>query len=138
MMTADKLNQLRGKVKRGELLDRDQQLAVIDHGLGALTEMAGGQSVLDRQNLLKVREQQVHLALVDLRKLLATTKARVANAMPRDGMKEVDPGLTRAIFTLDMIKEMIKAKGPAWYREWSFYTPRIAEEFDVENEKSNQ
>lgn len=131
MISSDKLLQLRSKVKRGQLLDRDQQLAVIDHGIQALVEIAGGQSILDKRNELKTREAEVAKALVDLRVQIAEIQVNIpVDVEPAvvEGQVLVDD-LSKAIYTVDAITEMLKAKGPAWKREWSWYRPRIEEEF---------
>jgi hypothetical protein len=119
MMSRDKLLTLRKRVKAGETLDRDQALAVIDHGVAAYVEMQGGASAVERRRELAERERQVRLALADLREVL-----RPSARSPRPRV-DVD----RAKLILDLVDEMLAAKGPAWKREWSWYQPRIDEEF---------
>ena len=119
MMSRDKLLTLRKRVKAGEALDRDQTLAVIDHGVQAYVEMEGGASAVERRRELAERERQVRLALADLREVLTLS--------PRSPRPRV--GDVRARFILDLVDEMLKAKGPAWHREWSWYQPRVDEEF---------
>jgi hypothetical protein len=121
MMSRQTLQTLRNRVKAGEPLDRDQTLAVLDHGIAAYVEMEGGESALRRRAELAERERQVRLALADLREVL--TPSRRA---PRPRVDDA-----RARFILDLVDEMLKAKGPAWKREWSFYQPRIDEEFGL-------
>jgi hypothetical protein len=119
MMSRDKLLTLRKRVKAGDALDRDQTLAVIDHGVAAYVEMQGGASAVERRRELAERERQVRLALADLREVLR----------PRLMRHQVD--LDRARLIVDLIDEMLAAKGPAWKREWSWYQPRIDEEFET-------
>jgi hypothetical protein len=127
MMSREKLLTLRKRVKAGEALDRDQALAVIDHGIAAY-EMEGGESALRRREErvegqlrgLAARERQVRLALADLRDVLTLS--------PRSPRPQVD--VARAQLILDLVDEMLKAKGPAWHREWAWYQPRVDEEFD--------
>jgi hypothetical protein len=110
MMSRDKLLTLRKRVKAGEALDRDQALAVIDHGVQAYVEMEGGASAVERRRELAERERQIGLALAELR-------------------ETIGPEPSKALYTVDSILDMLKAKGPSWKREWSWYRPAIDEEF---------
>lgn len=114
MISRDKLFLMRAAVKRGELLDRDQQLALIDHGIQALVEMAGGQSVEEKREELRRREREVGKGLKQL----------------RDEVNRLGAVGARALFVLDTIGTMLKASGTAWRREWAWYQPLIEEEFD--------
>lgn len=120
MMSRDTLFGIRARVKAGEALGREQTLSLIDHGIQALVEMAGGQSVAEQRAAVVERERQVRLALDDLREAL-----RPSARSPRGGVD-----VERARLILDLIGEMLKAKGPLWHREWSFYQPRVDEEFE--------
>jgi hypothetical protein len=119
MMSRDKLLTLRKRVKAGEILDRDQMLAVLDHGVQAYVEMEGGASAVEKRRELAERERQVGIALAQLREELGP------NRCSPTGRVDIE----RARYTLDAIMEMLKAKGPAWRREWSWYAPAVEEEF---------
>jgi hypothetical protein len=105
---------------------------LVDHGLAVLDELEGGKSTVEQRAALKERERQLGLGLTDLRVLIS----EIVCAVPVDVYPAVVEGqplvddLARAVFTVDMMSEMLKARGPAWHREWSWYQPRIAEEFD--------
>ena len=115
MMSRDKLRQLKSAARRktaGMELSIETMHALIDHGLEALDAMEGGQSVQEQRAQLKERERQIMLALADVR-------------------EAIGPGPSRALYTVDAIMTMLKAKGPKWTREWSHYRPRIEEEFSA-------
>jgi hypothetical protein len=110
MMGRDKLLALRKRVKAGETLSRDETLAVIDHGVGCWVEILGGESAVKRRSELAERERQVGIALAQLR-------------------DAIGPEPSEARYIVDAIMDMLKAKGPAWKREWAWYAPRVDEEF---------
>lgn len=136
MLSRDKLFQFRSRVKKGDdLLTRDQQLAVIDHGIEALVEMAGGASVSEQRNQLKERERQLGLALADIREDIGRVFDPPDWCHCPPGLEcapsaeEKEKRSLKAIYMVDAAFEMLKAKSPQWQREWSWYTPRIDEEF---------
>lgn len=118
MMSRDKLLTLRKRVKAGEALDREQALAVIDHGIAAYVEMEGGASAVERRRELAERERQLMLALADAR---AAVPMQLDRALTREEQK--------VAYILDAAIDMLKAKGPAWKREWAWYAPSVDEEF---------
>ena len=105
-----------------------------DGALELLDALEGGPSIQARRAELTERERQVKLALTDLNVLLAEIQV----AIPPDiepAVVEAEPllrDLSKARLMADLIIEMVKAKGPKWHREWSWYTPRIEEEFSEE------
>jgi hypothetical protein len=115
MMGRDKLLALRKRVKAGEVLERDQVLAIIDHGVASWVEMEGGASAVLRRRELAERERQIALALSDVRAELTDT------ALGGDAHK--------ALYMVDCAIKMLSAKGPTWKREWSWYKPSVDEEF---------
>lgn len=89
---------------------------LIDSNLQLLDQIDGGMDA-------KERERQIGLALVDLRTVVADLAETARDSMhPEYGDK--------ALYVLDMVGQMLKAKGAAWTRKWDYYTPRIEEEFD--------
>lgn len=110
---------------------RAEMLALCDHGLEALEQLAGGPSVLAQREELTERERQLKLALKDLRAGLNA----VLDNIPADLEPAVVQGaplirdLQRTVLTVELMEEMLKAKGPAWRRQWDWYTPRLEEEF---------
>jgi hypothetical protein len=113
MMTRDKVLLLRKQVKAGEFLTRDQALALCDHAVQALVEIEGGAAVMDKRAELKERERQLGLGLNDLEVAIRTEGASTR----------------KQLYILDAIRDMLKAKGPTWKREWAWYAPRVDEEF---------
>lgn len=131
-MSRDRLRQIKASTKR-EGFEPSAQLvhSLIDHGLQVLDELEGGQSTIEQRAALKERERQVRLALVDLRVQLAEIQVNIpVDVEPAiiEGQPLVDD-LSKSIFTLDMVDQMLKAKGPQWHREWNWYRGRIDEEF---------
>lgn len=122
MMSREKLLTLRKKVKAGEALDRDQTLAILDHGIQAYVEMQGGESAVLRRRELAERERQVSIALAQLREVVGRLAETATDSMHPEWGQE-------ALYTVDAILDMLQAKGPTWKREWSWYQPRIEEEF---------
>lgn len=130
-MSREKLLTLRKRVKDGEPLSRDQALAVLDHGIMAYVEQAGGALIEAKRAELKERERQVGLALGDLWLLVEAVAADVARIGESDDAQAAAlESLGRAKLNIELTHQMLRAKGPAWNREWSYYTPRIEEEFD--------
>lgn len=112
MIGRDKLHQLKSAARKPDFEPTTQLVhTLLDHGLEALDQMEGGKSTQELRTELVERERQVKLGLADLRAELE----RLGDA--------------KALFTLAMVQQMFAAKGPAWLREWSYYTPRIDEEF---------
>jgi hypothetical protein len=103
----------------------DQFRALLNHGIAALDEIEGGDSVIKRRRELAERERQVKLALADLE---ATLEA-ATDEVTKTGSVPVLKAVYKARLTAALINQMLKARGPAWHREWSWYQPRIAEEF---------
>lgn len=101
---------------------------LVESNLEVLTLLDGGMDA-------KERERQISLALEDLRDALDLVRLchdRQRNPLRPDVVLPsvmADQALAKAVFTLDMINQMVKAKGVAWSRKWEWYTPRIAEEF---------
>lgn len=91
--------------------------SLVDHGLECLDKIDGGAEQRDWAAERAVSDKQVRLALADIKAVLR----------PADSS---DMGLSadRALYILDCIDQMLKAK-LAWAREWSYYQPRIDEEF---------
>jgi hypothetical protein len=116
MMSRDKLLALKKAARRktaGMELPIATMHALIDSNLEALDRLEGGTSTQERRAELAERERQVGLALRDLEVSIRTEGASTA----------------KQLYILDMINDMLKATGPKWHREWSWYTPRIEEEF---------
>jgi hypothetical protein len=128
MMGRDKLLALRKRVKAGEVLERDQVLAIIDHGVASWVEMLGGESAVARRAELAERERQIKLALTDLRTELETFNASLVELV---GTALVEGGYSveKPLYILDCIIKMLSAKGPTWKREWAWYRPSVDEEF---------
>lgn len=101
--------------------------ALVDSNLEVLDQLEGGKSTQEQRAELKERERQVRLALADLRSVLHRAHTSVEVNWVNKDLVLAD--LAKGRFLLDMIEEMLKAKGPAWHREWNWYQPRIAEEF---------
>jgi hypothetical protein len=121
MISREKLHAWRNQLKAGELLgvtDKQAMQALIDSNLKAWDELEGGKSTQELRAELVWREQQLQLGLKDLR-----------DALSRPGIS-----VTRARLTVDMLHELVKAKGPRWFRDWKSYQERIAEEFDEPRE----
>lgn len=133
MITRETLHRTKKQVKDPKFgFSPGQQEVVhtlIDSNLQLLDLLDGGMDA-------KERERQIGLALVDLQGALELVKLchdrqrsplRPDVVLPSVG---ADRALARAKYTLDLIAQMVKAKGPAWQRKWDWYQPRIAEEFD--------
>lgn len=119
MITREKLHYLK-KLLREDRYDVSAEASqvlhtLVDSNLEALTLLDGGMDA-------KERERQISLALADLRDEVERLSAIAQDSMhPEWG--------ARTLFTLDMVNQMVNAKGVAWRRKWDWYTPRIAEEF---------
>lgn len=113
---------------------RDTIRMLCDGALELLDALEGGPDTQAQRAVLAERERQVKLAVADLQALLVEIQENV----PPDVEPAVVEGgpllrdLAKARFTADLIVEMLKAKGPKWQNEWSWYTPRIEEEFSDE------
>jgi hypothetical protein len=134
MMTRGKLHEIKSAARKFDFEPSTQLVhSLVDHGLDALTELEGGPEVIEQRAALQERERQVGLALADLGVQLATIQENI----PIDLEPAVVDGhplmrdLDKARYTIDAIREMLKAKGPQWNREWAHYQPRIEEEFDA-------
>jgi hypothetical protein len=131
MMTRDKLLALKKAARRktaGMELPIATMHALIDSNLEALDQLEGGKTTQERRAELTERERQVGLALKDLREIL--TSQSLTDIGGADWMcREAEQAAKKAVYILDMINDMLKATGPKWHREWSWYTPRIEEEF---------
>lgn len=100
-----------------------------DGALELLDELEGGPGVQALREEQRERERQVALALEDL-----NVWAREAyEATYSDGNLQTIDKVAKVRVGIELVREMLKAKGPKWRREWSWYTPRIEEEFDEEN-----
>jgi hypothetical protein len=128
MMTRDKVLLLRKQVKAGEFLTRDQALALCDHAVAALVEIEGGAAVMDKRAELKERERQVGLALASLREVIGEGE-QFCHRNSTTGCAQAIEHFAKARYTVDVIFDMLKAKGPTWKREWAWYAPRVTEEF---------
>lgn len=135
-MGRDKLRQLKSRLRQGcDWSDPNEtsQLmhSLIDSHLEVLDQLEGGQSTQEQRADLKERERQVKLALTDLRIMVC----EIQDNVPGDLVPAVVEGepllhdLSKAVFTIDLIDEMLRAKGPKWKNEWQWYAPRIEEEF---------
>ena len=91
---------------------RQEVITLVDHGLAALDEIDGGKSTIELRAELKERERQVKLALLDLGEALQTER-----------------NLEKGIYIAHLIMQMLNAKGTKWHNEWSWYQPRVEEEF---------
>jgi hypothetical protein len=123
MMSRDKLLQLKKAARRktaGMELPIQTMHALIDSNLEVLNQLEGGKSTQELRAELTWREQQIREGLDYLR--------TVATPHPDDYWQSIDP--VKANFTIDMLCEMLRAKGPKWHRDWKAYRLRIAEEFD--------
>jgi hypothetical protein len=121
LMRRDTLQSLKRNMHKMDFRPQDQQFhALVDHGLAALDALEGGRDTIERKSELKERERQVSLALADL-------KAELENVgtMPT----EERPDVEKALYMLDLVDQMLRAKGTRWHREWAWYQPRIEEEF---------
>src|SRR5271168_4884749 len=78
--------------------------ALVDHGLAALDEIAGGTSTIDQRADLAERERQVKLALADLREVI--TKIIAHEPVVVEGHLHV--AIRKARFTLDMVDQMLR------------------------------
>lgn len=126
-MKRETLHRLRAEAKRSGFEPSTQVLyALIDANLAVLDELEGGASVQEQRAALAERERQVRLALVDLREVLGRAGLAAKFERQEDAVDEI----SRATLVCELIVEMLRAKGAAWGREWSWYQPRIAEEFD--------
>lgn len=102
---------------------------LVDSNLETLTLLDGGMDA-------KERERQISLALADLRDALDLVKLchdRQRSPLRQDVICSsvgADQALARAVYTLDLVDQMVKAKGVAWSRKWDWYQPRIVEEFE--------
>jgi hypothetical protein len=96
---------------------------LIDAALELLDMVDGGAAQRDWDTERKVQEAQIRLALIDLDATLANAEAAPTG---RERLRSVIQGR----FTIDMIREMLAEKRLAWRKEWSFYRPRIDEEFE--------
>jgi len=134
MMKRQRLQQIKAQLRQGmDWSDPEENTqllhALVDHGLEALTELEGGPSVVRQRAELADRERQVRLALADLLGVIETGRVQ-AVAESTAGSVRMVPHFDKARFVLEMVEQMLRAKGPAWHRQWDWYTPRIAEEFD--------
>jgi len=124
MMERQTLQMIKKQLKTGTPPSISQTMQLLhsltDHGLEALDELEGGKTVQEHRAELQERERQIRLALKDLREILTLS--------PRSPRPRVD--VQKALFTLDMVEQMLKATGTKWRREWAWYQPRIEEEFD--------
>ena len=127
MMSRQKLQELKKTVRKMDFEPNLQTIhALIDHGLQALTELEGGPSVQAQRAELAERERQLGLAVADLRSVLMVVETDLRHRHEPDLLECAG----RALFMTALMREMLRAKGPAWHRQWDWYTPRIAEEFD--------
>lgn len=126
------MHRLRAEVKRGLVVERSTVFALIDANLQVLDELEGGASTVELRAALVERERQVRLGLADLFAALGRAQAAVGKIIDSDDAAQ-DAALReleRARFIGELIGEMLDAKkAPAWHREWSWYAPRVAEEF---------
>lgn len=141
MMSRDKLRQIKSRLRQGiDWSDPNEtsQLchSLVDSNLEALGELEGGQSTQEQRADLAERERQVKLALVDVRvqvgEILDNVPADLRPAVVEGQELVID--LQKLLYTVDLIEEMLKAKGPKWKNEWQWYAPRIEEEFGVVEE----
>lgn len=126
MMSRDKLRQVKSAARKMDFHPTTQLIhTLVDHGLEVLDELEGGRSTQELRAELKERERQVGLALDDLH-----VWAREAYAATyRDGNLRTVDTVAKVRVGIELVKQMITAKGPKWRREWSWYTPRVSEEF---------
>ena len=101
-----------------------------DGALELLDLVEGGPGVQQQRAELAERERQVGLALTDLQNW-ADEAWVLAN---REGNPFVMRGAAKVRYGIDLVRTMLKAKGPKWKREWSWYLPRIEEEFGSGNQ----
>jgi hypothetical protein len=135
MMSREKLLALKKAARRktaGMELPIATMHALLDSNLEALDQLEGGKTTQELRAELTERERQVGLALKDLRTELSEAERLAIHDLPSFCKADEDEGVRaihKSLHTVDMINEMLKATGPKWQREWSWYTPRIEEEF---------
>jgi hypothetical protein len=115
MISRDKLNQIKAQLRRDGHTYGHKALqllhTLVDHGIEAVDLLDGGVDAVER-------ERQIRLGLEDLYQALLHARLTAPS-------RQVD----KAIYTLDMVRQMLKAKGADWKRGWDWYRPRIDEEF---------
>lgn len=124
MISREKLHWLKKQAKDPITLgltpaQRQIVYSLVDSNLEALDLLDGGMDA-------KERERQISLALADVRATLDGVED--AGTTPLDCWNRI----AKARFVLDMVEQLVKAKGTAWMRKWDWYQPRIAEEFGDE------
>jgi hypothetical protein len=105
---------------------RDTIRMLCDGALELLDALEGGPDVQQQRAELKERERQIALALDDLH-----AWAREAyTATYADGNLNTVDTVAKVRVGIEKVKEMLRAKGPRWKNEWSWWRPQIDEEFD--------
>jgi len=96
-----------------------------DGALELLDALEGGPTVQKQRAEIKERERQVGLALADLHGWatdLQTLVDELADPYATAGTGKVRHGIY-------VVQQMLKARGPKWKNEWSWWKPQIDEEF---------
>ena len=118
MIHQTKLHALKKAV--GKFTPTDQLVhSLIDSNLEAWEQLEGGKDTQTQRAELKERERQVGIALAQLREVIHPLL---------DAGPDPDPA-SKALYIVDQIMDMLRARGPKWKREWSWYAPLIEEEF---------
>lgn len=129
MMSRQKLHEIKTGLRDGIVYPELAQLlhSLVDSNLEALDALEGGKTVQQHRGELQERERQIRLALKDLRAAITLNDGH--NHSSYDCSFDINR-VGKAVFTLDMVEQMLKATGTKWRREWAWYQPRIEEEFD--------